>query len=114
LRSGKAAPLQPKEIPMTQQKSGYGQDHAQSTADTAKDRLRDMADATAGKVKEVAGDAQEIAGKVAHQAREYGEQAQKAVKQVKPFVEKSLKEQPMATLAGAAVLGFVLGALWKK
>ena len=30
------------------------------------------------------------------------------------FVEKSLKEQPMATLAGAAVIGFVLGALWKK
>ena len=48
------------------------------------------------------------------QARVYGEQAQDAVKQVKPFVEKSLKEQPMATLAGAAVLGFVLGALWKS
>ena len=98
---------------MTQQKSG-GRDYAQSTPETAKDRLRDMADATAGKVKEVAGDAQEMAGKVADQARQYGEQAQEAVKQVKPFIEKSLKEQPMATLAGAAVLGFVLGALWKK
>jgi ElaB/YqjD/DUF883 family membrane-anchored ribosome-binding protein len=55
-----------------------------------------------------------MAGKVADQAREYGEQAQEAVKQVKPFFEKSLEEQPMATLAGAAVLGFVLGVLWKK
>jgi ElaB/YqjD/DUF883 family membrane-anchored ribosome-binding protein len=99
---------------MTQQKSGYGQDHAHSTADTANDRLRNMADATAGKVKEVAGDAQEMAGKVADQAREYGEQAQEAMRQVKPFVEKTLKEQPMATLAGVAVLGFVLGALWKR
>jgi ElaB/YqjD/DUF883 family membrane-anchored ribosome-binding protein len=98
---------------MTQQKSGYGQGYPQS-ADTAKDRLRDMADATADKVKDVAGDAQEMAGKVADQARQYGEQAQDAVKQVRPFVEKSLKEQPMATLAGIAVLGFVLGALWKK
>ena len=32
----------------------------------------------------------------------------------KPLVEKSLKDQPMATLAGPAVLGFVLSAPWKK
>ncbi len=98
---------------MTQQKSGYGQNYAQS-ADTTKDRLRDMADTATDKVKDVAADAQEMAGKVADQARQYGEQAQEAVQQVRPFVEKSLKEQPMATLAGVAVLGFVLGALWKK
>lgn len=98
---------------MTQQKSGYGQDYAHG-ADNAKDRLRDMADTATGKVKDVAADAQEMAGKVADQARQYGEQAQEAVQQVRPFVEKSLKEQPMATLAGVAVLGFVLGALWKK
>ena len=98
---------------MTQQKSGYGQGHTQAT-DTAKDRLRDMADTATDKMKDVAQDAQEMAGKVADQARQYGEQAQDVAKQVRPFVEKSLKEQPMATLAGAAVLGFVLGALWKK
>jgi ElaB/YqjD/DUF883 family membrane-anchored ribosome-binding protein len=46
--------------------------------------------------------------------REYGEKAQKAVEDFKPFVEKSLKDQPMATLAVAAVIGFALGALWKK
>jgi ElaB/YqjD/DUF883 family membrane-anchored ribosome-binding protein len=39
---------------------------------------------------------------------------QDAVKQVKSLVEKSLKEQPVASLAGVAVFGFVLGALWKK
>jgi len=48
------------------------------------------------------------------QAREYGEKAQKVVNQFKPLVEKSLKEQPMATLAGFVLMGFVLGALWKK
>ena len=52
--------------------------------------------------------------KVTEQAREYGEKAQAAAKEFKPFVEKSMKEQPMTTLAGAAVIGFVLGALWKK
>jgi len=98
---------------MTQQ-TGYRPDQAQGVTENAKDRLRDMADTATDKVKDVAESAQDMAGKVADQAREYGEQAQDAVKQVKPFVEKSLKEQPMATLAGVAVLGFVLGALWKK
>ena len=83
-------------------------------AANAKDRLSEMADTATDKVKDVAESAQDMAGKVADQARVYGEQAQDAVKQVKPLVEKSLKEQPMATLAGVAVLGFVLGALWKK
>jgi hypothetical protein len=41
---------------MTQQKSGYGQGYRQP-ADTTKDRLRDMEDATTGKVKGIAGDA---------------------------------------------------------
>ena len=40
--------------------------------------------------------------------------AQEAVKNFKPYVDKSMKEQPMATLGVAAVIGFVLGALWKK
>ena len=98
---------------MTQQ-TGYRPGEAQGVAANVKDRLSEMADTATDKVKDVAESAQDMAGKVADQAREYGEQAQDAVKQVKPFVEKSLKEQPMATLAAVAVLGFVLGALWKK
>jgi len=96
---------------MTQQKSGYpyGQ-----TTETAKDRLRDMADATSETIKDAARSAQDKAGRVADQARDYGDQAQEVAKQVRPFLEKSLREKPMATLAGAAALAFVLGALWKK
>jgi ElaB/YqjD/DUF883 family membrane-anchored ribosome-binding protein len=89
---------------------GYGQ----TTTEGAKDRLRDTADATGERMKETADSGQEMAGNLADRARHYGEQAQDAVKQFKPFVEKSLKERPMATVAGAAVVGFVLGALWKK
>jgi ElaB/YqjD/DUF883 family membrane-anchored ribosome-binding protein len=76
-----------------------------------------MADVATDKMKDVtqsAEEAEEMAGKVAEQAREYAEKAQEAVKQFKPHVEKSMKEQPMATLGVAAVIGFVLGALWKK
>ena len=99
---------------MTQQKAGYPIDYSKSDADAGKDRLREMADSATDKVKDVAQSAEEMAGKVAKQAREYGEKAQEAVKNFKPYVDKSMKEQPMATLGVAAVIGFVLGALWKK
>jgi len=65
-------------------------------------------------LKGAADRAQEMAGDVSQQARVYGEKAQDAARQVKPFAEKSLKEQPMTTLAAVAAIGSVLGALWKK
>lgn len=99
---------------MTQQKSAYPLDYGKTAGEDTADRLRDMADTATDKLKEAGASAQEMADNVATQARKYGEKAQEAAKQFKPFVEKSLKEQPMATLAGAAVIGFVLGALWKK
>ena len=33
---------------------------------------------------------------------------------IKGAVDKSVKDQPMATLAVVAAVGFVLGALWKS
>src|SRR5688572_365680 len=82
-----------KEILMTQQKAGI---------DTAKDTLRDIADATGEKFKETAASAQE--------AREYGAQAQDLAGDVTKFLEKSVKEKPMQTLAVIAALGFMIGA----
>ena len=78
------------------------------------DRPHDLADAVTDRVKEVTDGLQERAGQVADQALQYAELAQDAVKQFKPFVQKSLKEQPMATLASFVLVGFVLGAMWKK
>jgi len=99
---------------MTEPKGGYPIDYSKGSAVAGKDRLREMADVATDKMKDVTQSAEEIAGKVAGQAREYTEKAQAAVKQFKPYVERSMKEQPMATLGVAAVIGFVLGALWKK
>ena len=99
---------------MSQQTAGYPIDYSKGSADAGKDRLGEISDVATDKVKNVAEGAEEMAGKVAEQAREYGEKAQEAVKQFKPYVDKSMKEQPMATLGVAAVIGFVLGALWKK
>jgi len=99
---------------MTQPRADYPLDYTQATTDKTKDRMHDLAGAATDRLKEATDRAEEIAGNVAEQARVYGQKAQDAAAQVKPYVEKSMKEQPMATLAVASVIGFVLGALWKK
>ena len=91
---------------MTQQRSDYPKHAGEST----QDRVREMADVAGEKLA----NAQEMAGNIAEQARQYGEKAQQAAQEFKPYVEKSMKEQPMSTLAAAAAIGFVLGAIWKK
>ena len=78
------------------------------------DRPNDLADAATDKFKEVTDGLQDRVGQIAEHAVQYAEMAQNAVKEFKPFVQKSLKEQPMATLAGFVLVGFVLGAMWKK
>jgi ElaB/YqjD/DUF883 family membrane-anchored ribosome-binding protein len=90
---------------MTQQRAEYPLNYSTTKPDAtpAKDQLGEMTQK-----------AQEMATKVTEQAREYGEKAQDAARNFKPYVEKSMREQPMATLAVASVIGFVLGALWKK
>ena len=42
------------------------------------------------------------------------EKFQEVASNLKGAVDNSIKEQPMATLAMVAVLGFVLGAIWKS
>jgi ElaB/YqjD/DUF883 family membrane-anchored ribosome-binding protein len=95
---------------MTQQRSDYPKHSGEST----QDRVREMADKAGEKLKDAGASAQAMAENVTEQARQYGEKAQEAAREFKPFVEKSMKEKPMQTLAGAAVIGFLLGALWKK
>jgi len=92
----------------------YTQGPNPTAADNAKERLREMADGATEQLKNVADNADQIAAKAAEQARVYGEKAQELAKNFKPYVEKSMKEQPMATLAVAAAIAFALGALWRK
>jgi len=79
------------------------------------ERLTDrLHDAGTDRLKDMGEKANQVASDVTEQARYYGQQAQDAARQFKPVLEKSLKEQPMTTLAGVALIGFLLGALWKK
>jgi ElaB/YqjD/DUF883 family membrane-anchored ribosome-binding protein len=72
-------------------------------ADKAKDQFRGAAE-----------QAENVANRVAEQGREVGERVQEVAGNFKSAVDRSVKDQPMATLAMAAVVGFVLGALWKS
>ena len=78
------------------------------------DQFEKITDKATDKFREVAGQAEDFAGRVAEQGREAADRMQEVAGNVKGAVDKSIKDQPMATLAVAAVLGFVLGALWKS
>ena len=73
-----------------------------------------MADKATDQFKNVADQAEAVANRALEQGREAGERVQEVAGNLKGAVDRSVKDQPMATLAVAAVLGFVLGALWKS
>jgi ElaB/YqjD/DUF883 family membrane-anchored ribosome-binding protein len=80
----------------------------------ATDQFEKIADKATDKFRDVADQAEHFAGRVAEQGREVGDKVQEVAGNLKGAVDKSVKDQPMATLAMAAVLGFVLGAIWKS
>src|SRR5262245_26590149 len=73
-----------------------------------------MADQASEQFANVADKLEGVAGRVVDQGREAGERIQEVAGNVKSAVDKSVKDQPMATLAVVAALGFVMGALWKS
>lgn len=80
----------------------------------ATDQFEKLADKATDQFGRVADTVESVAGKVAEHGREAGERMQEVAGNVKSAVDKSVKDQPMATLAAAAMVGFVLGALWKS
>lgn len=52
--------------------------------------------------------------RIAEQGRQATEQVQVVAENFKTAVDKSVKDQPLTTLAIAAGIGFVIGALWKS
>jgi ElaB/YqjD/DUF883 family membrane-anchored ribosome-binding protein len=77
-------------------------------------QLDKFAERTTDKLRSVADQAEHFAGRVAEQGRGVGNNVQEVAGNLKGAVYQSVKQQPMATLAMAAVLGFVLGAVWKS
>jgi ElaB/YqjD/DUF883 family membrane-anchored ribosome-binding protein len=96
------------------QSTPQGRDRTTDLKDKATDQFEWMADKATDQLNKVADQVEGVASRVADQGREMGEKVQVVADNFKGAVNKSVKDQPMATLAMAAALGFVLGALWKS
>lgn len=82
--------------------------------DKATDQFEKLADKATDQFNRAADAVEDVASRVASQGRAAGQQVNEVAGNIKGAVDKSVKDQPMATLAVAAALGFVLGALWKS
>jgi ElaB/YqjD/DUF883 family membrane-anchored ribosome-binding protein len=86
----------------------------QGLRERATERVEHMAERAQEQLKGMADRASGAAGRVAEHGREAGERMQDVAGNFKGAVDKSVRDQPMATLALAAIAGFVLGAMWKR
>jgi ElaB/YqjD/DUF883 family membrane-anchored ribosome-binding protein len=80
----------------------------------ATDQFDRLADKATDQFRNVADQAENMANRLSEQSREAAERVQEVAGNFKGAVDRSVKDQPMATLAMVAVVGFVLGALWKS
>ena len=76
------------------------------------DKASEIKDMASDQIKKVANQAEGMASDALDKLRDTG--AGEVAGNLKGAVDKSVKDQPMATLAVAAAVGFVLGALWKS
>jgi ElaB/YqjD/DUF883 family membrane-anchored ribosome-binding protein len=76
------------------------------------DKASELKDKATDQLKKVADKAEGLASDAIDQLRDTG--AGEVAGNLKGAVDRSVKDQPMATLAMAAAVGFVLGALWKS
>jgi ElaB/YqjD/DUF883 family membrane-anchored ribosome-binding protein len=75
------------------------------------DKASDIKDKATDQFKKVADRVEGLASDAVDHLRDTG--AGEVAGNLKGAVDKSVQDQPMATLALVAVLGFVLGAIWK-
>jgi ElaB/YqjD/DUF883 family membrane-anchored ribosome-binding protein len=105
-------------VEMAQSTPVRGQSYSGSATHDIKEKATDqferMADKASDQFRNMAHQAEHVAHRVAEQGRDAGERVQEVAGNLKGAVDRSVKDQPMATLAMAAVVGFVLGALWKS
>ncbi len=89
-------------------------DASRSTVNMVADTAADLANKAGHQVDRALDGAEAAARSVAEHGKEAGERVSAVAGNMKTAVDKSVKDQPMATLAVAAALGFVVGALWKS
>ena len=87
---------------------------ATQSGSRASAKADDVIDKASGMLQDAAGQAKNMVDQVSTHGREASDAVQEVAGNIKSAVDKSVKDQPMATLAAAALVGFVLGALWKS
>jgi ElaB/YqjD/DUF883 family membrane-anchored ribosome-binding protein len=83
------------------------QDYAANNGTEMKDRIAEQGAKAAEQVSRAAQSAQDQAAMV-------GENMKVVAGNLDTAVRRSIQDQPMTTLAMAAAVGFVLGAIWKS
>ncbi len=73
-----------------------------------------LKDKTAEQIDKLTGQVEGAAKAVRDQGREMGEQVQVVADNFKTALDKSVRDQPLTTLALTAAMAFVIGALWKS
>ena len=86
----------------------------QSSFGRESDQITKLKDKATDQFNKVATQAEDVASRVADQGREAKERVQEVAGNFKGALDRSVKDQPMATLVFAGILGFVLGAIWKS
>jgi ElaB/YqjD/DUF883 family membrane-anchored ribosome-binding protein len=76
--------------------------------------VSDLKDKATDQFKKVVDRVEGTASAATEQMRQATDRAGEVAGNMKEALDKSVKDQPMATLAVAAVVGFVLGAIWKS
>lgn len=92
------------------QSSGYSTRESDSRT-SAVENLKDKAQE---QVENVATQLEGAAKAIADQGREVGDNVQVVAGNMRTAVEKSVRDQPITTLALTAAVAFVIGALWKS
>ncbi len=87
---------------------------ARNAAASAADTASDLADKAGEKLGKAVEQAETTFHNIADRASQSGEHVQEVAGNLKGAIDKSVKDQPMATLVVAAAIGFTLGALWKS
>ncbi len=93
---------------------GNSEPRTRDMKERATQQFDKLAEKASDQFRNAADQAESAANRVVERGREAGEQVQEVAGNLKGAVDRSVKEQPVATLAVAAVVGFVLGALWKS
>lgn len=87
---------------------------AQTTSSTNTRTADELADKAAGLAERTGEKIERTVQDFADQGRQATEHVQVVAENFKTAVDKSVKDQPLTTLAIAAGIGFVIGALWKS